>query len=100
MTPETFEPETSPTSTVDTKDPGKEGPGKRLTTPIRTAPDKGNAKAPYYQPEEAYIRAAAEALEKDKVPPAYRTKVKEYFESLDETEPPARGGGEAGAGEH
>lgn len=48
------------------------------------APDSVNAsKVPYTEVYSDYSRTAEDALSNEKVPPAYRTRVKEYFSSLE-----------------
>lgn len=50
------------------------------------APDEEDAGAsvPYTEVLPDYKKAAESALDKEKVPPAYRTRVKDYFSSLEE----------------
>jgi hypothetical protein len=48
------------------------------------APDaKAAATVPYTDVLPSYSKAAEKALSREKVPPAYKTRVKEYFNSLE-----------------
>jgi len=59
-----------------------EGPLARSPLPVRTAPGDQPARVPYYKVVDTYRKVAAEAIEKEQIPPAYREQVKRYFESL------------------
>ena len=48
------------------------------------APDaKAPASVPYTEVLPTYTKAAEKALSREKAPPAYRTRVKDYFKSLE-----------------
>jgi len=48
-----------------------------------TPDTRSSATVPYTQVMSSYSKAAENALSKEKVPPAYRKRVKEYFHSLE-----------------
>ena len=53
------------------------------TGEIKGAPDTASpASVPYTEVLTDYRKAAENALAREKVPPAYRTRVKDYFGSL------------------
>ena len=52
--------------------------GETTSAPDSAAP----ASVPYTDVMSSYKKAAENALSKEKVPPAYRTRVKDYFSSL------------------
>jgi hypothetical protein len=59
---------------------GEEGETEQL--PTRTEAKGGSAKTPYYEVYESYNKDAEDAVNKEKVPPAYKQPVKDYFESI------------------
>lgn len=68
--------------------------GGMIAGQVRGAPDKLTAShVPYYEVVGGYSRAAEEALQREEVPPAYRTTVRDYFEALQSGKPAAAGSG-------
>jgi hypothetical protein len=72
------------TQHYDTKITGQQGnKGDAYSVQIIGEPDQpGKAKVPYYKVYSDYSKAAEHALDKDNVPPTYRTRVRDYFDSL------------------
>jgi hypothetical protein len=68
----------------DTKIPGKVGDqGESFSLQVLGEPDKtGKAQVPYYKVYSDYSKAAEHALNREEVPPAYKGRVKDYFDSL------------------
>jgi hypothetical protein len=59
---------------------GEEGETEQL--PTKTEAKGGSAQTPYYEVYESYNKDAEDAVNKEKVPPAYKQPVKDYFESI------------------
>jgi hypothetical protein len=82
-----YAPEFIDVTTQDTKIRGQMGrDGKTYTTIVRSAPEKQDASAPYYEVYEDYEAAAEEALTREDIPRGYKTYVRDYFDSLRPTE--------------
>jgi hypothetical protein len=83
-----YAPERVDVQTEDTRIRGQDGPGRELSVPVRGAPERQPAMAPYYEVYEAYARDAEQALAREDIPRAYERQVREYFRSIQ----PDRGG--------
>jgi hypothetical protein len=59
---------------------GEEGETEQL--PTKTEAKGGPVKTPYYEVYESYNKDAEDAVSKEKIPPAYKQPVKDYFESI------------------
>jgi hypothetical protein len=78
-----YAPEFIDVTTQDTQVRGQMNEeGKTYTTIIRSAPEKQEATAPYYEVYEDYEAAAEEALTREDIPRGYKTYVRDYFDSL------------------
>ena len=73
-----------PTKHYDTLIPGQQGDkGEAYSIQVLGAPDKsGKSQVPYYRVYSDYSKAAEHALDREEVPGPYRSRVKDYFESL------------------
>jgi len=68
---------------ANTRVKGKRGEkGKETISYFRGAPDKANAKVPYYEVYGQYAPAAESALNREDIPSSYKKQVKDYFDAL------------------
>jgi hypothetical protein len=77
----------------NTRVTGKRGEkGKETISYFRGAPDKADAKVPYYEVYGQYAPAAESALNREDIPTNYKKQVKDYFEALNPSSDSKSGG--------
>jgi len=81
-----YDPRRTEVGSRDVKVTGRMGDaGKIYSMETRGEPDRpGETSVPYYDVFSTYSRQAEKAIEKEKVPAAYRQRVKAYFDALKE----------------
>ena len=77
-----YAPERTDVQTEDVKARGQRNPGRSESTPVRGAPDRQPAMAPYFEVYDAYAQEAEEALTREDIPRSYERQVREYFRSI------------------
>jgi len=70
--------------------PSKTGPIRKVTSNPNAVPGQTNSKVPYYDYVAPARKSAESTMDKEDIPPAYRSDVRKYFNALN---PPAGGGG-------
>lgn len=70
--------------------PSKTGPIRKVGSNPNAAPGQTTSKVPYYNYVAPAQKSAESTMDKEDIPPAYRSDVRKYFNALN---PPAGGGG-------
>ncbi len=70
--------------------PSKTGPTRKVGANPNAAPGSTASQVPYYNYVAPAQKSAESAMDKEDIPPAYRSDVRKYFNSLN---PPAASGG-------
>ena len=70
--------------------PSKSGPIRKVTSNPNAMPGQTTSKVPYYDYVAPAQKSAESTMDKEDIPPAYRSDVRKYFNALN---PPAEGGG-------
>ena len=70
--------------------PSKSGPIRKVGSNPNAVPDQTTSKVPYYDYVAPARKSAESTMDKEDIPPAYRSDVRKYFNALN---PPAGGGG-------
>jgi hypothetical protein len=85
-----YAPERTDVQTEDVRVRGQRNPGRSIETPVRGAPDRQPAMAPYFEVYAAYAKEAEEALAREDIPRSHQREVRDYFRSIqpDRASPP------------
>jgi hypothetical protein len=74
-----------------TKAPGQHQPGEAISMPFLGAPEAAQGTAPFYGIYGEYHKAVEAELKNEEIPAAYRKQVKDYFDSINPTQPSTKG---------
>ena len=77
-----YAPERIDVQTEDTRIRGQEGEGQERAIPTRSAPERQESMAPYFEVYEAYHQEAEDALSREDIPRSHERQVRDYFRSI------------------
>jgi small-conductance mechanosensitive channel len=85
-----YAPERTDVQTQDLRVRGRTNPGRSDAQPVRGAPQRQSAMAPYFEVYDSYAREAEDALAREDIPRPYQRQVRDYFRAIqpDRAAPP------------